>query len=352
MRVISWLLILTALSLLFFPSILLAADPIGYAVVRGYVKDSITKAPMADAKVRLKCGTTHFNTATDYSGYYEFSAVPIYTKNDYLDNKTRIIVSAKDYVSAINTTELLPDQNYTLDFLLTTRFKYPIIKGIVTEAQSSQGIAGAVVTVSNSKNTFSSIADNAGNYILRVENKGIGVYSLVASADGYQPSLPQEIKTFPLNTYNINFSLEKISLGVNASPDFWQIGELAPNSKATMEPGEEIVVTSTASQNQTYSLMVVSPDGWNAAQAEVEKDKYIMNACFASDVGLINWDAQEHALSESVQRCTDSKFAADQSGVNITPGQVRLLWLQFIAPASSSVSGEQKIEVIINAEMP
>jgi hypothetical protein len=77
-----------------------------------------------------------------------------------------------------------------------------------------------------------------------------------------------------------------------------------------------------------------------------------LNACFANNPESISWNEINHALSEKSQKSTEIKFAADQTGIAVGPAEQRLLWLQFKAPTTTSVTDEQRIEVIINAEFP
>ncbi|MFH1777383.1 MAG: carboxypeptidase-like regulatory domain-containing protein [Candidatus Omnitrophota bacterium] len=343
---------LFSLLILYFPITAAAADLAGYAAVSGQVKDNITKIPMPDVKIRLKCGTNQQETFTNASGFYEFLEIPIYQQGDSYQNKTQIFTFAREYITEIQQTELLPGETYVFDFRLDTRFKYPIVQGQVTDSVSFIGIAEATVTVSNETQAYSSVTDGDGYYQIRVENKGVGEYSVQAAADDYLKSEPQSVKTFPLKTYTINFSLEKTVLGVSVFPDSWQLGEVELNTVTVMSQGEEITVTNTGDTNETYSLSVINPPVWSASSETTGAEQYILNACFASNPDIIIWNEPSHALTTEPQRATQTKFAADQTGADIAPNEQRTLWLQFKAPTRTSVITEQDIEVIINAELP
>lgn len=336
----------------FFPGAAFAADLAGYARISGNVKDSITGLPINDAKVLLICGIYKFNLTTNSLGYYEFSKVPIYSKKNKLINSAEITVSAQQYISIVNTKDLFPGQAYVIDFKLQTRYAYPIVKGRVFDNSSLTGIPYAVVTATRNNKIFSAVTDTQGNYILRIETKIPLTYSITAKADAYADSLPETVRVFAYQTYNIDIPLDALVLGISVSPDTWQIGSLGPNAVAVMQPGQQITVTNTGNINQTYSLMVISPEAWTASQSAVDREQYIINACFSSNIYSVSWNEQNHALLETLQRCSEIKFAGDQNGVNIMPNQQRTLWMQFKAPLATTIRNQQVIEVIINAEMP
>lgn len=141
-------------------------------------------------------------------------------------------------------------------------------------------------------------------------------------------------------------------LSVSVSPDFWQVGELPPSSVVTMNEETKIIVTNDGQEKETCALQLINPQSWQCSQTAVGSDTYILNAAFSSNAGNITWTEANHALSTAVVPCSDTKFAGDQSGVNILPGETRSLWLQFKAPDSTTVEGEQEIKVIINAQTP
>ncbi|MFH2138357.1 MAG: carboxypeptidase-like regulatory domain-containing protein [Candidatus Omnitrophota bacterium] len=334
-------------------SVAFATSSPGYASISGHVSDKIMETPLQGVYVLIKCGSFKSSVITDASGYYEFPQVPIDKKKNKDQDKAQIIVLAKQYRPEIKKLNLKPNKNYTVDFALNTLFQYPILKGKIIDSSTSEGIAGALITVKNPKETYTAITNTLGHYVLRIMNRRKGKYTVEASADGYISSAPQVLTTRPRLTYTLNFSLDKVMLGINVSPDSWNIGEIAPGNIATMSSGQEIVVSNIGWEtNQTYSLMVVNPSGWTVSQTSVGSDKYILNASFAENPLTINWNEANHALSTEAQKATNTKFAADQTGVNVAPNEERTLWLQFKAPTSTTITQQQEIEVIINTQAP
>lgn len=140
-------------------------------------------------------------------------------------------------------------------------------------------------------------------------------------------------------------------LSVSVSPDFWNMGAIEINS-ATTNSADKITVINDGASNATYSLSLVNPQGWTASQSEAGPEIYILNAAFSEGIEDVNWSEANHALSTVPVRSTSTKFAGNQTGVNVAPSEEGTLWLQFKAPTATSITTEQDIEVIISAELP
>lgn len=335
----------------YFPSFVYSSDFSGYAFVSGYVKDKVTGEPISTSDVKLTFGTTKLTTKTNAAGHYKFSSVPVYKKaKPYL---ARITVSEPEYRSDSITAVLISGKAYRFDFFLTTIFPYPVVRGRVTDSETHGGISNAVVSAASAGISYSAVTDAEGQYVLRIKNKRLkAAYSVDAQAPGYGKSQSKIVTLFPNSTVALNFMLREENLGVTVSPDSWPMGYIASGSAKTMGKGQQITVTNSGTAPQTYSLMVISPSGWSASQTSTGKETYILNACFANNPESISWNEINHALSEEPQKSTEIKFAADQAGIAVSPAEQRLLWLQFKAPTTTSVTEEQRIEVIINAEFP
>jgi hypothetical protein len=201
-----------------FPPICLAKNPAknpaGYAFVSGHIKDNITRLPLERVRVILSCGPARQKTFTNASGYYEFPNVPIYKWGNFYLNKTIILTFALKYRTEMKKSKLMPNKSYVFDFYLDTRFKYPILKGRVTDSATANGISEAIITVSkkNDKDKiYTGITDSDGYYKIRIENKGVGHYTVIAKAKGYLDGEPQSLKIHPLRSYTLNFSLDDIA---------------------------------------------------------------------------------------------------------------------------------------------
>ncbi|MCG2703985.1 MAG: gliding motility-associated C-terminal domain-containing protein, partial [Candidatus Omnitrophica bacterium] len=296
---------LTLLSVLFFfCSSANAAEPVGYARVSGYVKDTVTKASLDEANVRLKCGNENQDTDTNSSGYYEFPSVPIYKNNNTYISQTRIIVSSGEYKTEMNWTDLVPGQNYTADFYLETRFKYPLVSGQVIDKDTSVGIEGATVTVSNEKENYSCLTDAGGHYTLRIEHKGVGEYTAYAAADNYQASETQTITTYPTKTYTLNFSCV---MAADLPPS-------APQGLTLANSDGLVQLSWTANTEPDLS-------GYNVYRAEVSGGPYIklntlpLSQSLYTDSGLNNGTIYHYVVTAVDTAGNESDYSQENSAM-------------------------------------
>jgi len=222
----------------------------------------------------------------------------------------------------------------------------------VVDSQTNLPLQDATVTADDGTTTFSSSTDAGGSYKIRIENTGVSACVIGVQKTGYLETQPQELKAFPSNTYTLNFSLSKAVLGVNISPESWHMGTVDPSAIIAMTDQEAITVTNTGNTAETYSLMLIDPLPWKSSQSEIGREQYILNASFASASSAISWNENRHALSVNARPSTDILFASDQTGVNVPVSEERKLYLQFKAPSSTSMTKEQEIKVIINAQLP
>jgi hypothetical protein len=142
------------------------------------------------------------------------------------------------------------------------------------------------------------------------------------------------------------------TLSVTVSPDTWSIGQIEPGVVVTTNDGQKITVINDGNVSENYSLKLINPANWQASPIQVGPNEYVLNAAFASNLTAITWNEQNHALSTIDTLCSPTKFSADQAGINVGPGENRTLYLQFKAPQSTQAGEEQRIEVIITAQMP
>jgi len=237
--------------------------------------------------------------------------------------------------------------------------------------------SGSPVTVTDN---FSA---TAGSYVLRVYNGGLqdAPTELVSATEIYlnnvkvvapnelnqnTPYLEKQVTLTASNTLKVEVrgkpggSLVVKIVGVSAapvlsvsvSPDSWPIGAIDPGTTIVMSDSQKITVTNDGNANENYSLKLVNPAGWQDSQTAVDSNTYILNAAFSSNPANIGWNESNHALSETDTLCSSAKFAGDQTGVNVAASAGRTLWFQFKAPASTKVTSQQTIEVIVTAQLP
>ncbi len=139
-------------------------------------------------------------------------------------------------------------------------------------------------------------------------------------------------------------------ISVTVSPDYWNVGSVKVGSITGMNEFNKINVTNKSNCRVSYSLCLINPPGWFASQVSIGGDVYILDAAFSTKPGNIKWSEANHALSIVPVKATSVKFAGDLTGVNASQEEKRPIWLQFKAPKITSVTKEQDIEVIVNAQ--
>jgi hypothetical protein len=141
-------------------------------------------------------------------------------------------------------------------------------------------------------------------------------------------------------------------LSVTVSPETWMVGGVAVNSVTTMADANKLSVVNSGNVNTTYSLCLKNPPVWKYSLTKVGPETYILNAAFSQYLKNISWRETYLAVSTTPVRCSSTKFAGDQAGVNVAPTGQKTLFLQFKAPSVTAVTSEQGIELIITAESP
>lgn len=139
------------------------------------------------------------------------------------------------------------------------------------------------------------------------------------------------------------------SISVNITETELLLGSVAAGSTTVSAAG--VTVTNNGSGiNETYSLSLTNPSGWTASQTAPGAETYVLNSAFDADGTGITWLETNHALSTTPVACSATKFAADQTGLNVPYNSARKLWFQFKAPTSTSVGTQQSITVTVTAQ--
>jgi hypothetical protein len=141
------------------------------------------------------------------------------------------------------------------------------------------------------------------------------------------------------------------SLSVSIAETELALGQVAAGGTSLSTTG--VTVTNDGSGiNETYALSLTNPAGWTASQTAAANETYVLNAAFDADGSAITWDNANQALSTTAVACSATKFAGDQTGVNVPYNATRKLWFQFKAPTATTVGTEQGIAVTITAQTP
>ena len=173
-----------------------ALDEIPIGTISGTVIDSETLNPIENVEITIK--GTLYSAITNSNGNYFIDNVTIGTYS--------IIATGNGYYpQIIPNQEVISDQNTIVDFIL---FKIPSgsITGIITDSSSGNPIEGATISILGT--SYSSISNEVGEYI--IEDVGMGIYSVTASANGYYPNTVHNQEVFEGQTTIIDFSLLQI----------------------------------------------------------------------------------------------------------------------------------------------
>lgn len=139
------------------------------------------------------------------------------------------------------------------------------------------------------------------------------------------------------------------TLSVNVTETTLNLGTVAPSGTIASTSGAT-VTNNGSGCNETYSLSLTNPSGWTASQTAPGANQYVLNAAMDADGTGITWGAANHALSTTPTACSATKFAGDQTCLNVAGAAGRKLWFQFLAPTSTSVTTQQSITVTVTAQ--
>ncbi|MFC1699212.1 hypothetical protein ACFL1I_04550 [Candidatus Omnitrophota bacterium] len=140
-------------------------------------------------------------------------------------------------------------------------------------------------------------------------------------------------------------------LSISVSTYGWDLGGVRADSTITMGNSERIVVTNDGGVAENFTLSLNNPSDWQAA-SQAGPERYVLNAAFSSQVENIAWDETDHQVGPMPVTCTETRFAGDQTGINVSPGDNRNLFLQFKSPTKTKTKEGQTITLTISCELP
>ena len=147
---------------------------------------------------------------------------------------------------------------------------------------------------------------------------------------------------------NVVYYMARTSgLGISVS-GLINLGDIYAGNTAS---GGPITVTNIGGVTATLSLDLDDPPGWFASLDNDTINHYVMMGAFATIISNISWDVNNHALTTTTTKCSDLKFAGDQTGVNIELDGVRKMWIRFVSPKTMSPgTGNQTIYINFTVE--
>ena len=178
--------------------------PVGFATVYGTVTDGTV--PLADATVKLfdSTGAPFQHTLTDASGQYSLSNIPAGTytisavKNGYLLSDPKgVTLSANDttQMALVCTAESTLTLGAIAGVLTTT------VEAVVTP------LSGAKLTLKDSSDVVVATTYSAADGEFLFYDVADGVYTILASADGYLTSAPMSVTITGGSLVNVTMEL-------------------------------------------------------------------------------------------------------------------------------------------------
>ncbi|MFH1784295.1 MAG: hypothetical protein ABH868_05315 [bacterium] len=141
-------------------------------------------------------------------------------------------------------------------------------------------------------------------------------------------------------------------LGISLSPDAYTFPAIEPGT--SFIAAVQIIIENSGNVTSNYYIQCANsdPKGWTPSNTSPALHEFVLNAQFNS-VQPVGFVEANHALITSPVLSSVSKFAGDQTGINVAPDGVRDLWFEFNAPLVDSGDDYliQTIPVVITTEM-
>ena len=234
--------------------------------------------------------------------------------------------------------------------------------------------------------SFASAGEDAG-IGLKLESVGMGIYeetkldavtagwveisvTATATADGTMSCMifqynagivdayfdnitaPEDGGVDPVDTYdtmNVVVSIFEEIIGVDFIATEYNFGTVSAGT-VNVSSDAASIISNSGTCNEIYSFQITDPSGWSSSTTAPGANTFVLSGALSINVGGITWSLANHALSTTLQICTGTRFAGDETGVGVASGALRHLWLQFMAPTSSTIYTAQTIPITVSAE--
>lgn len=140
-------------------------------------------------------------------------------------------------------------------------------------------------------------------------------------------------------------------LSISIAPNAWNIGEVKVGTTTTMSEADKVTVTNNGDGIEDFTLTLVNPEQW-LANSQPGAERFVLNAAFSQDPDNIIWDEDNHLVTTEPTLSTGERFAGDQNGVGVLPGESRGLFLQFKSPTQTKIVDSELIRLIVSCEVP
>lgn len=146
-------------------------------------------------------------------------------------------------------------------------------------------------------------------------------------------------------TITVTVTIQNLSVAASGPIAF---GTVSAGSQ-TVSTGAS-TVTNDGNSPETFWLSLTDPAGWLAVQSAPGAEEYALLAKFNSAAPAAgSFTYVDHALSTVSTASSGTKFAGDETGLSVAAAATRSLWFRFNAPASTVVTAQQSITVVVTA---
>lgn len=165
------------------------------------------------------------------------------------------------------------------------------------------------------------------------------------------PSLAATARAADTADITVTVTIQNLSL--NLSSNTWALGTVVAGSTTQMTEANDITASNDGNVDEDFTLKLTNPASWTAAAAP-GADIYVLSGLFCDSAdapGSGDFGADD-ILTTSTQTATAAVFGyagGTDDGASVSAGSSVDLWLEFIAPTSSSDFSEQTITVTVGA---
>lgn len=150
---------------------------------------------------------------------------------------------------------------------------------------------------------------------------------------------------------NVRAVGEGTIMGVSMGPKDFSLGSVSPQGAVT--GSAPMVIENTGNVFSRYALAcsVSSPGGWTPVSSAPTSKNFNLNGQFSGSVPA-SFDPVNQAILQTPATSGAVRFAGNQRGDNVAPGDTRQLWLQLRSPQIADVNDTllQTISLSVTAE--
>jgi hypothetical protein len=326
------------MSLLF--TVVDAPPPAEAGRLRGGVFDSTSSEPIEAARVILRGGPGGQEfTTTDSAGVFDFFNV---SPGEWV-----LEVRADGYPTDIFFVALDSGETLAVDLPLSRDIRPVSLGGLVVDAASNTGIAGALVELTSLSGTaFSAVADGTGAFSMSAIPPG--GYQLSATATGFRPS-QASVALDPNRTFEVEIPLESnqvpaielggtvVDAGTGQALDGITVDVEAPGSSAQTQTDSAGAFSVTLDQSEfgldrVTTAVTFGGPGYRTLATEV--------TLVSGATNLINASLAREAPTTITGRVSDSRTSRSLVGARVS-----LVTDTEIGSALSDATGIYRIEL-------